>query len=109
MAIYFFLNMRLKSKKIVNQRIELEVRVHKITDNQIKMVNLTFPDSAKLLDVPSVLIRDVAAPMHIIAHAVGMVPTDSDNLFQGGKFNARLKSKLQTRKGWKSVWPDIVV
>ena len=80
--------MRLKSKKIVNQRIELEVRVHKITDNQIKMVNLTFPDSAKLLDVPSVLICDVAATMHMIAHAVGMVPTDSDKLFQGGKCNA---------------------
>jgi hypothetical protein len=66
----------------------LEIRVHKKTDNEIKMVNLACPDSAKLIDIPSVLIGDMAATMHMIPHAVNRVPTDSDTLFQGRKCNS---------------------
>jgi len=56
-----------------------------VTNNELKeeemgMVNLTFPDTVKLLEDPTIWIEDTAATVHMTPHAAGMVPNNGNKL-----------------------------
>ena len=54
--------------------------MHKGKYTEIGMVNLTFPDTVKILANPGVWISDTPDTLHMTQHAVCMVPNESDNL-----------------------------
>ena len=49
--------------------------------SELGLVNLSFPDTAQLLEDPCICIGEMRATAHMTPHAVGMVP-NADNKLQ---------------------------
>ena len=59
---------------------DVVVANNELKEEEMGMVNLTFPNTVKLLEGPSIWIGDTAATVHMTAHDAGMVPNSGNKL-----------------------------